>query len=117
MIVVSDTTPLIHFGIIKRLDLLCSMYGKIFITKMVFREAVTEGIALGKTDAFLIEREIGKWIKVEDPKGDADEICRKYRIYIGEAESILLACELNTDILLMDERETEDKRQKMLELR
>ena len=105
MIVVSDTTPLIHFGIIKRLDLLCSMYGKIFITKMVFREAVTEGIALGKTDAFLIEREIGKWIKVEYPKGDAGEICSKYRIHIGEAESILLARELNTDMLLMDERD------------
>jgi predicted nucleic acid-binding protein len=105
MIVVSDTTPLIHFGIIKRLDLLRSMYGEIFITKTVFREAVTEGIALGKTDAFLIEREIGKWIKVEDLKGDAGEICSKYRIHRGEAESILLARELNTDMLLMDERD------------
>ncbi len=105
MIVVSDTTPLIHFGIIKRLDLLRSMYGKVFITKMVFREAVTEGVALGKPDAFLIEREIGKWIKVKDLKGDAGEICSKYRIHIGEAESILLARELNTDLLLMDERD------------
>jgi len=59
MITVSDSTPLIHFGTIKRLDLLRSMYGQIFITETVHREVVTEGIALGKTDAYLVEKAIG----------------------------------------------------------
>ena len=59
MITVSDSTPLIHFGTIKRLDLLRSMYGQIFITKAVHREVVTEGIALGKTDANLFGK--GDW--------------------------------------------------------
>jgi predicted nucleic acid-binding protein len=105
MIVISDTTPLIHFGIIKRLDLLHTMYGEIFITKTVLQEAVTEGVTMGKPDAFLIEKEIGKWIKVDDPKGDVGEICRMYRIHTGEAESILLAQELSANLLLIDERD------------
>jgi len=66
MITVSDSTPLIHFGAIKRLDLLRSMYGQIFITKVIQREVVTEGIALGKQDAFLVEKEIG----------DSDRSCK-----------------------------------------
>ncbi len=53
MITVSDSTPLIHFGTIKRLDLLRSIYDQIFITEAVHREVVTEGIALGKMDANL----------------------------------------------------------------
>lgn len=105
MIVISDSTPLIHFGTINRLDLLRSMYGQIFITEAVHREVVTEGIALGKMDAFLIEKEIGNWIKVANPEGGAGEICSRYGIHIGEAESILLARELNADLLLMNERD------------
>ena len=105
MIVISDSTPLIHFGTIDRLDLLRSMYGQIFITGAVHREVVTEGIALGKMDAFLIEKEIGGWIEVVNPKGYVGEICSRYRIHVGEAESILLARELNADLLLINERD------------
>jgi len=105
MIVISDSTPLIHFGTINRLDLLRSMYGQIFITGAVHREVVTEGIALGKMDAFLIEKEIGNWIEVVNPKGYVGEICSRHGIHIGEAESILLARELNADLLLINERD------------
>lgn len=78
MITVSDSTPLIHFGTIKRLDLLRSIYGQIFITEAVHREVVTEGIALGKMDAFLVEKAINDWIEVVNPKGYAGEICSRY---------------------------------------
>ena len=105
MITVSDSTPLIHFGTIKRLDLLRSMYGQIFITEAVHREVVTEGIALGKADAFLVEKAIGDWIELINPKGYAGEICSRYGIHIGEAESILLARELDADLLLINERD------------
>ena len=53
MITVSDSTPLIHFGTIKRLDILRSMYDQIVITEAVHREVVTEGIAPSKMDANL----------------------------------------------------------------
>jgi len=105
MITVSDSTPLIHFGTIKRLDLLRSMYGQIIITEAVHREVVTEGIVLGKMDAFLVETAIGDWIEVVNPEGYAGEICSRYGIHIGEAESILLARELNADLLLINERD------------
>ena len=59
MITVSDSTPLIHFGTIKRLDILRSMYGQIFITEAVHREVVTEGIAIDKMDANLFGK--GDW--------------------------------------------------------
>ena len=105
MITVSDSTPLMHFGTIKRLDLLRSIYGQIFITEAVHREVVTDGIALGKQDAFLVEKAIGDWIDVVNPEGYAGEICSRYGIHIGEAESILLARELNADLLLINERD------------
>ncbi|RLG30616.1 DUF3368 domain-containing protein [Methanosarcinales archaeon] len=105
MITVSDSTPLIHFGTIKRLDLLRSMYGQVVITKAVHREVVTEGIALGKTDAFLVEKAIGDWIEVANPEGDAGEFCSQHGIHIGEAESILIARELNVNLLLINERD------------
>jgi len=105
MITVSDSTPLIHFGTIKQLDLLRSMYGQIVITEAVHREVVTEGIALGKADAFLVEKAIDDWIEVINPEGYAGEICSRYGIHIGEAESILLARELDADLLLINERD------------
>ena len=73
--------------------------------KAVHREVVTEGIALGKTDAFLVEKAIGDWIELITPKGYAGEICSRYEIHIGEAESILLARELDADLLLINERD------------
>ena len=105
MITVSDSTPLIHFGTINRLDLLRSMYGQIVITEAVYREVVTEGIALGKMDAFLVEKAIGDWVEIINPKGYAGEICSRYGIHIGEAESILLARELDAGLLLINERD------------
>ncbi len=42
------------------------MYDQISITGAVHREVVTEGITLGKMDAFLIEKEIG----------DSDRSCK-----------------------------------------
>ncbi len=73
------------------------MYDQIPITGAVHREVVTEEIVLGKMDAFLIEKEIGDWIEAVNPKGCAGEICSQYRIHIGEAESILLARELDAE--------------------
>ena len=52
-----------------------------------------------------MEKAIGDWIKVINPKGYAGEICSRYGIHIGEAESILLARELDADLLLINERD------------
>jgi|GEM_PF-5826711 len=69
MITVSDSTPLIHFGTINRLDLLRSMYGHIFITEAVHREVVTEGIVLVRWTPFLWKKRLGTRIEVINPNG------------------------------------------------
>ncbi len=38
MIVVSDSTPLMHFGKLNRLDLLRSAYHEVIITEVVYHE-------------------------------------------------------------------------------
>jgi len=106
MITVSDSTPLIHFGTIKRLDLLRSMYGQIVITEAVHREVVTEGIALGKMDANLFGK--GDWGL--DRCHKSGRVTRvKFAVGTGytivEAESILLAREPDADLLLINERD------------
>ena len=52
-----------------------------------------------------MEKAIGDWIELINPKGYAGEICSRYGIHIGEAESILLARELDADLLLINERD------------
>ena len=105
MIVISDSTPLMHFGMVDRLDLLRTAYQEIVITSTVYHETVTEGIKMGENDAHLIEKEIGKWIKINDPDDNPSEISQMYDIHQGEAASILLAKQLNADLLLINERD------------
>ena len=105
MIVISDSTPLMHFGMVGRLDLLRTAYQEIVITSAVYHETVTEGIKLGENDALLIEKETGKWIKIIDPDGNHAEISQRYNIHHGEAASILLAKQLSADLLLINERD------------
>ena len=47
MIVVSDSTPLMHFGKANRLNLLRLVYHEVIITEVVYRETVIEGINIG----------------------------------------------------------------------
>ena len=105
MIVVSDSTPLMHFAKVGKLELLKSAYGELVISNAVFEETVSEGILLGEEDAFLIEKEVGKWIKVVAPQDDATHFSKKYKIHEGEAASILLAMQLDADFLLINEKD------------
>jgi predicted nucleic acid-binding protein len=104
MIVVSDSTPLIHLAKSGRLDILFSLYNKILITEEVYREVVEEGLILEKEDAVIINEHIGKKIQIKNPGSSSIQIMRKYYIHQGEAESILLALETNA-LLLMNERD------------
>lgn len=93
MIVVSDSTPLIHLAKAGRLDILFSLYNKILITEEVYSEVVEEGLILEKEDAVIIKEHIGKRIQIKNPGSSSMHIMRKYSIHKGEAESILLALE------------------------
>ncbi len=104
MKVVSDSTPLIHLAKLGKLGLLKELYGAIFITMAVYREAVEEGELLGEGDALVIKRGVGEWIRIGEVKG-AERIAGKHGLHLGEAASIALALEQGAGLLLMNERE------------
>jgi len=78
MIVVSDSTPLIH------------------IAKV--------GLILEQNDAVVINEYIGKRIHVKNASSSSSYLVEKYSIHKGEADSIQLALEINA-LILMNERD------------
>ena len=101
MIVISDTTPLISFLKIKRLDLLKTLFEIVQIPKSVFAE-LTENIKY-RDEAEIIKNSI--FIHVID---DIDEnyvslLRRSAGLDLGESEAIYLADNKKADLLLMDE--------------
>lgn len=101
MIVISDTTPLISFLKIKRLDLLKTLFEIVQIPKSVFAE-LTENIKY-RDEAEIIKNSM--FIHVID---DIDEnyvslLRRSAGLDLGESEAIYLADSKKADLLLMDE--------------
>lgn len=96
--VVSNTTPLISLLKISKLSLLQELYGEIYIPRAVFEE-----IEAGKNKDFYEDLSQTEWIKILDVN---DKNASKYFLDIdaGEAEAIILAIELNADLILMDEK-------------
>ena len=101
MIVVSNTTPLIGLAVVGQFDLLAHLFGKIIIPTAVHREAVLFGREQGGA-----RREVSAadWIEVVPVRDQLavdvllDELDR------GEAETIVLARELNAAWALLDEK-------------
>mgnify|MGYP006282779847 CR=1 FL=1 len=101
MSIVSNTTPLIGLASIRRFDLLRKLFSEVHIPHAVYDEAVVAGREEGGA-----KREVSSasWIetsRVQDRLAVEvllDELDR------GEAETIVLARELNADWVLMDEK-------------
>ncbi|TAN40487.1 MAG: DUF3368 domain-containing protein [Candidatus Methanoperedens sp.] len=105
MIVVSDSTPLIHLAKIGQVEILFSLYNEILITKEIYREVVEEGNLLEKEDAGVIQDYVGKSIHVKNPRSSSEHLVEKYLIHKGEADSIQLAMETGAQLILMNERD------------
>ncbi len=110
MIVVSNTTPLIGLAVVGQFDLLHHLFGKITIPEAVFTEAVLFGREQGGAKQ---EVSHANWIEVTAVHDQLavevllDELDR------GEAETIVLARELNADWVLMDEKKGRRKLSEM----
>lgn len=95
MIVVADTSPMLHLGRIGRLDLVPTVVGRVTIPRTVWGELVQAGTrpevvaALHAVD----------WIDVVD-----DPVSQDLGLDAGETAAILLAEVLRADALLIDER-------------
>lgn len=102
MIVISDTTPVISLIKISRLDLLEKLFGEVLVPETVLRELTTN-------TAFKKEAEIvqsSSFIKTSSIQNRKSlEILRAASgLDDGESEAIILADELQSDVLIIDER-------------
>ena len=96
--VIVNSTPLIVLGKIGRLDLLRMRYGEIIIPEAVFRE-VTEKNDKAKEELL----SAGKWIHVLPVKNETDRRMYKAKLHDGEVEVMLLAQEIQADVVVIDD--------------
>jgi predicted nucleic acid-binding protein len=99
--VVSNTGPLIALATIGQFDLLRKLFGEILIPPAVRAEILDENTVNAVTAAdWIIVRTAQDEIAVQLLKGELDA---------GEGEAIVLARELNADLLLIDDRSARRK--------
>jgi predicted nucleic acid-binding protein len=110
MIVVSNTTPLIGLAVVGQFNLLRYLFGQIMIPEAVFTEAVLFGREQGGAKQEVTHADWIDVVAVQDQLAVEvllDELDR------GEAETIVLARELNADWVLMDEKKGRRKLSEM----
>ena len=100
MIVVSDTSPIINLAAVSHLNLLQALFTEIVIPESVYREIVIGGA--GRPGAH--EVQTSGWFKVGRVTDLALLKILEIHLDSGEAETIALGAELNSDLLLLDER-------------
>ncbi|MDE7046084.1 MAG: DUF3368 domain-containing protein [Acetatifactor sp.] len=102
MIVVSDTTPVISLMKAGQLELLRQLFEAVYIPEAVYRE-LTDNEAFSEEVRMVQECEFLYMQKVDNGKSVA--ILQNFTgLDAGESEAIILADEMNSDVLLMDER-------------
>jgi len=101
MIVVSNTTPLIGLASIGHFDLLWRLFGKIHIAQSVYGEVVIRGYEQGGAKR---EVETADWMEIVSVKDRLAVDVLLDELDAGEAETIVLAKEVEADWVLMDEK-------------
>lgn len=96
MKVVANTTPIISFAAVGRLDILAKLFGQIIIAEAVHRE-----IKAKKSYGY---QEIdNSFIIVQSIQGHLYRDLLLSQLDVGEAETIILAKEINADLVIIDE--------------
>jgi len=96
--IVSNTTPIISLLKLNRLELLESIYSQIYIPTAVHNE-----VEAGKAKGYYKDLSEIDWINIIEIQ---DKQAVKYFLDLdaGEAEVIVLATELNADLIILDEK-------------
>ena len=110
MIVVANTTPLIGLASIQRFDLLNRLFGEVHIAKAVYDEIVEAGVAK-KTAVQEVSTSL--WLKTVIVRDRLAVDVLLDELDLGEAETIILAREINANWVVMDEKKG---RQKLVQL-
>jgi len=96
MIVVANTTPIISLAAIGRLDILERLFGRIIIAEAVYHEIKAKaGFGYDQIDCAYIE--------VQSIQGHFYKEFLLTQLDSGEAETIILAKEINADFVVIDE--------------
>ena len=111
MIIISDTTPIISFIKINRLDLLEKLFVEVLIPNAVFKELTTN--TLFTNEAEIVKK--ASFLKVSSVQNQKSlQLLQAVSgLDDGESEAIILADELKSNILLMDERKGRKVAQKL----
>jgi predicted nucleic acid-binding protein len=102
--VILQHSTLIHLAKIRRLHLLREFHKKIFIAAAVWKEVVQEGREWPGSSEVEQGGQAG-WIEVVDPANRPLIYFLQKDLHEGESETIVLAVELNPDIVFLDESE------------
>ena len=95
--VISNTTPILSLLKIDKLEILKELYEQVIIPNAVYKE-----IEEGKHKEFYKDLKKIDWLIIKDIK---DQNSREYFVDLddGEAEVLILAKELNADLVILDE--------------
>jgi predicted nucleic acid-binding protein len=99
MIVIADTSPLNYLVLLRHVEVLRTLYGRVVIPEAVARELRSP------KSPKLVSEWIGsapEWLEVRQVAGTGDSALAK--LDDGEREAIMLAEELRADALILDER-------------
>ena len=99
MLVISDTSPLCYLLLIEQVDLLPQMYSRVVIPQAV-RDELADERSPKRVKRWIEEPPI--WLKIQPVSAQLDADLEE--LDLGERESILLAEQLNADLLLVDDR-------------
>ncbi len=101
--IISNTSPLIYLGKIKKLQLLKKLFNEISIPKQVYDEII-KGKEEKFLDALIIEKAAGDgWIKVKDVEIDEEVEKFSSELDFGEVAVISLAKKLKPSLVLIDD--------------
>ena len=99
MIVVADTSVLCYLVLIEQIELLPRLFGQIVIPQAVYEELRAEG-APAQLQEWM--RRLPTWLEIYSVTAIGDITLES--LHSGEREAILLAEELEADLIILDEK-------------
>lgn len=99
MIVVSNSSPLIGLSAIGKLELLETLYQTIYIPESVYEEITQSENRIGAN-----EIKNAAWIEIKKVSPQKiNNLSAKFGLGKGEVSALILASELNADLLIIDD--------------
>lgn len=109
MVVVSNSSPIIHLAKIGKLNLLEGLYGQVLVPEKVYLEC-TETMHFREEVEMIFQ---SPWIKKDLIQNDVLFRLLYAELDAGEAEALVLGLEKKADLILLDDQEARNKARKL----